>query len=121
MPPEASDPSRTSVSGFSSSVAGSTFTRLPTKLSEEAFLPEETRGCSAWGRILVPCLLVNCGIFRGSQGGLPGALNLGQHGRALGAPHVAFGLQVVTSQVLMERIDQLRDAAETAGQNRLLA
>jgi hypothetical protein len=70
---------------------------------------------------LVPCLLVNCGIFRGSQGGLPGALNLGQHGRALGAPHVAFGLQVVTSQVLMERIDQLRDAAETAGQNRLLA
>ena len=56
-----------------------------------------------------------------TEGRFPSSLDLGQNLFSFGPPDVALGFEVMPGKVLHDRVDQLAHAAETAGQDRLLA
>jgi hypothetical protein len=70
---------------------------------------------------LVCCLLNNSDIFIFSKGHLPGSFDLCQNLLSFGFPDVTLGIEVVLGEVLHNSVNQLAHAAETAGQDRLLA
>jgi len=56
-----------------------------------------------------------------AQGRFPGSLNLGQNLLSFSSPDVTLGVEVMLGEVLHDSVNQLAHAAETAGQDRLLA
>ena len=71
--------------------------------------------------VLVSRLLNNSDIFIFSKGHLPGSFDLCQNLLSFGFPDVTLWIEVVLGEVLHNSVHQLAHAAETAGQNRLLA
>src|SRR6202011_705299 len=71
--------------------------------------------------LLVRCLLNNSDIFIFAKGRFPGSLDLSQNLLSFGSPDVTLWIEVMLGEVLHNSVNQLADAAEAAGQDRLLA
>ena len=67
------------------------------------------------------CLLNNSDTVIFSKGYFPGSFDLRQNLLSFSPPDVTLGIEVMLGEVLHDSVDQLAHAAETAGQDRLLA
>ena len=67
------------------------------------------------------CLLNNSDIVIFARGHFPGSFDLSQDLLSFGFSDVTLGIEIMLGEVLHNSVNQLAQAAEAAGQDRLLA